>query len=107
MAGTPVFDGLQHRKAERERLARAGLGLAARVASGERVGNRRGLNGKGFVDALGREGVDELGPEAEFAEGGHVAPLSVFFTSSGGRSSAAPEWKTGEVRPQGSEAGEP
>jgi hypothetical protein len=31
-------DSLEHRQAEAERLARAGLGLAADVATGERVG---------------------------------------------------------------------
>ena len=69
--GFAVGHGLQHRQAERERLAGAGAGLAAHVAAGERVGDGGLLNGERVVDALGREGVDELGPQAEISEGSH------------------------------------
>ena len=60
--GLAAVDGLQHRQPEGERLARAGAGLAAHVVAGERVGDGGLLDGEGVVDALGREGVDELGP---------------------------------------------
>ena len=70
--GRAALEPLQHREAEREGLARARLGLAAHVAAGERVGDGRVLDRKGLVDALGREGVDELGPQAELCEGGHL-----------------------------------
>ena len=71
VAGLGGRRGLQHRQAERERLARAGAGLAAHVAAGERVGDGGLLDGERVVDALGREGVDELGPQAEISEGSH------------------------------------
>ena len=64
-------DGLQHRQPEREGLAGARAGLAAHVAPGEGVGDRGLLDGERLVDALGREGVDELGPQAEISEGSH------------------------------------
>ena len=52
-AGLRAPDPLEERQAERQGLARAGLGLAADVAAGEAVGDGQGLDGKGSVDALG------------------------------------------------------
>ena len=53
------------------------LGLAAHVVAGERVGDGGLLDGEGVVDALGREGVDELGREAEIRERLHAeVPLT-------------------------------
>ena len=49
--GLGVADDLQQRQAEGERLARAGLGLAAHVAAGDGVGDGERLDGKGPVDA--------------------------------------------------------
>ena len=91
VAGLGRLRGLQRGEAERQGLARAGLGLAAHVAAGERVLDGRGLDGEGLVDALRREGVDDLGPEAERLECGHVSPQPVRRV--GGRSSASPNGK--------------
>ena len=88
VAGHRLRRGLEHGQAEGERLARAGAGLAAHVAAGERVGDRGLLDGKCLVDALGREGVDELGPQAEISEGRHSGCL--LESRSGGRSPAVP-----------------
>ena len=91
MARPRCVDRLEGGQTERERLARACLGLAADVSPGQRIFDRRGLDGKRFVDALRREGVDDLGPEAELSECGHVAPQPVRRV--GGRSSASPNGK--------------
>jgi hypothetical protein len=72
VAGTRGLESLQHRQAERERLARAGLRLAAHVAAGECVFDGGLLDGEGLADALGREGIDEFGAQAEFRERGHA-----------------------------------
>ena len=47
-------DAGEQREAEGERLARAGLGLAAHVAAGEAVGDGEGLDGEGGGDAGAR-----------------------------------------------------
>ena len=72
VAGSRRRESLQHRQPERERLARAGLRLAAHVAAGERVFDGGLLDGEGLADALGREGIDEFGAQAEFRERGHA-----------------------------------
>ena len=72
VAGPRLLEPLQHRQPERERLARAGLRLAAHVVAGERVFDGGLLDGEGVVDALGRQGVDELGREAEVRERLHA-----------------------------------
>ena len=89
-------------QAEGERLARAGLGLAAHVAAGEGVGDGGGLDGERLVDALRREGVDDLGPEAERL-GMWSRCLLEPVRRVGGRSSASPERETGEGRPRAPE----
>ena len=48
-------DAGEHRQAEGEGLARPGLGLAAHVSAGQRVGDRQRLDGEGFGDAAGGE----------------------------------------------------
>ena len=63
-------DSLEQRKPERERLARAGLGLAAEVAAGQGVGDREGLDRERFGDVVARERVDEIGWDAECFERG-------------------------------------
>ena len=63
-------DSLEQRKAERERLPRAGLGLAAEVAAGQGIGDRERLDREGFGDAVARERVDEIGSNAECFERG-------------------------------------
>ena len=45
--GAARRDAGEDREAEGERLARAGLGLAAHVSPGDAVGDREGLDGKG------------------------------------------------------------
>ena len=50
---------LQQRQAERERLARARLGLSAHVVAGERVSDREALDGEWCGNARFRERVDE------------------------------------------------
>ena len=67
---------MQHRQPEGERLAGTGLGLAADVVTGERIGDRGPLNRERLVDALGCEGLDELGAQAELAEGCHLGKFS-------------------------------
>ena len=63
-------DSLEQWKAERERLPRAGLGLAAEVAAGQGIGDRERLDREGFGDAVARERVDEIGSNAECFERG-------------------------------------
>ncbi len=99
VAGFGLGDGLEHRQAERERLAGAGARLAAHVVAGEGVGDGGLLDGEGFVDALGREGVDELGPQAEITEGRHSVVSSKVATEAGPRQFQA-SFGTGEVRPR-------
>ena len=69
LAGLGLVESLEERQAEGERLAGAGLGLAAHVAPGERVGDRQALDGEGFDDALVGEDLDEAGGDAEGLEG--------------------------------------
>jgi hypothetical protein len=67
-----LADAPEEGEAERQGLARAGLGLAEHVAPGEGVGDRELLDGERFGDALTRQGRDEIGMEAEPREGcGH------------------------------------
>ena len=61
---------LDHRDAERERLARAGRGAARDVAAGEGVGDGRGLDGERLGDAALVERVDEVGGNAEIGKAG-------------------------------------
>ena len=56
------------RQQERVRLAGAGAAPAEDVATGEAVGQRRGLDGSGGGDALLLEDVDEHGGHAEVGE---------------------------------------
>ena len=63
-------DALQQRDAEAEGLAGAGLGLADDVVAGEGDGERLLLDGEGFGDADGLEGVAGLGEDPEVTEGG-------------------------------------
>ena len=72
-----LLDPLQHRKSEGEGLARAGLGLAAYVVAGEGILDGCLLDGEGVLDALSSQGVDQLGPKAEFGERRHAVFLSV------------------------------
>ena len=58
------------REQERERLAGAGAAPAEDVASAERVGQRRCLDGSGFGDAGGGKHVGEVGGYAELGKGG-------------------------------------
>ena len=67
-AGLGPADALEQRQTEGEGLARAGLGLAADVAPGERIGENEGLDGEGLGDALGGEGLGQLGRDAEGAK---------------------------------------
>ena len=62
----------QHREPERERLARAGLAAAEEVATGERVGQRRGLDGERLGEAVGGERPQERLGQAERGERGHA-----------------------------------
>ena len=52
----------QHREPERQRLAGAGLAAAEQVAAGERVGQRRGLDGERLGEAVGGERLRRAGP---------------------------------------------
>ncbi|MET0996657.1 MAG: hypothetical protein ABWY20_22480 [Mycobacterium sp.] len=72
-----LIDPLQHRKSEGEGLAGSGLGLAANVVTGEGVLDGYLLDREGVFDALSSQGVDQLGPEAEFGERRHAVFLSV------------------------------
>ena len=67
------LEALEHRQAEGEGLARAGLGLAAHVAAGEGVGDREPLDGEGLGDALVGQDLHEAGGDAEVFEGEVVA----------------------------------
>ena len=60
---------LQQRHAEGQRLARAGLGLAADVAAGEGVLHGHGLDGERGMDALLLEGLDDGRVDAQLGEG--------------------------------------
>ncbi|MCF0088374.1 hypothetical protein B0E37_03445 [Streptomyces sp. MH192] len=61
-------DALEERKAEAQRLAGAGLGLADDVAAGERDGERHLLDGEGVEDADGLKGLGRLGKDSELSE---------------------------------------
>ena len=66
--GLGLVQALEDGQAERQRLARAGLGLAADVTAGEAVGDRQGLDRKGARDAPGCERVAEVGRDPEGPE---------------------------------------
>ena len=72
--GTPRLGGagghgpLEQRDAEGQGLARAGLGLAAHVPTGQGVGDGHGLDGEGVGDPLGGQGLDQGGVDAEGGE---------------------------------------
>ena len=59
----------QRRQRERDRLAAAGAAAAEDVATRERVGQRRGLDREGGVDAALLEGGDDAGRDAEVGKG--------------------------------------
>jgi hypothetical protein len=63
-------DALEQGKPERERLPRAGLGLATEVAAGQGIGDREGLDRERFGDVVARERADEIGCDAECFERG-------------------------------------
>ena len=71
--GSAGLEAREHRQPEREGLARAGLGLAAHVAAGERVGDAEPLDGEGLGDALVGQDLHEEGWDAEVFEGEVVA----------------------------------
>jgi len=58
----------EHRQAEGERLARAGLGPAEHVAPGQRVGQGGGLDREGGADLAALERRDQLLRKAELGE---------------------------------------
>ena len=67
--GTGVVGQPGHqRQQERVGLAGAGAAAAEHVAAGERVGQRRGLDGGGGVDALAREDAGQACGHAEVGE---------------------------------------
>ena len=82
-------------------------GLAAHVAAGERVGDGGLLDGEGLVDALGREGVDELGPQAEISEGRHSVVSSNVGRGRPILGSSVSYFGTNEVRPRDPKEGNP
>ena len=90
--GSASIDDLQQRQAEGERLARAGLGLAADVAAGDGVGDGQGLDRKGSVDAAVGQGGSELWGDAELLEGWllHVGGVTLLATGGAGRSGRRP-----------------
>ena len=65
-AGAALFEPAQHRQREGRRLARAGLGDAEDVASGERVGDGLGLDGGGVGVTSGRDGREDFFAESGF-----------------------------------------
>ena len=64
------FGVLDHRQPEGERLAGAGLGLAADIAAGEAVGDRELLDGEGLVDSLLGQRGREVGRHPDGVEPG-------------------------------------
>jgi hypothetical protein len=60
-----VLDPLQQRNAERECLAGARTGLADDVVAAQRDRQGERLDGKGFNDPLGFEGIGYLGDDPE------------------------------------------
>jgi hypothetical protein len=60
----------QQRQAEGQRLARARLGTAEHVTSGQRVRQRPGLDRERLADVIGRKRPDQPGVQAEFGERG-------------------------------------
>ena len=99
-----LADPLDEREPEGERLAGAGLGLAADVAPGEAVADRERLDGERVVDAVAREGVDEVGRNAERLEGRAHGEVLAFVVGSFTVEVPAP---TGAVpaRPKGRRGG--
>ena len=95
------LEPLQHRQPEGEGLARSGLRFAAHVVAGERVFDGGLLDRKGVVDALGREGVDELGLQAEIRE-----RLHLMFLSHVGCGLAPSRWLHTTIEGNGRKSGE-
>ena len=60
---------VQDRQREGGGLARAGRGLAEEVAAGDDGRDRLALDRRGLLVAEGREGLQELGAQAESGEG--------------------------------------
>ncbi len=80
-AGSGARSSHEHGQAECERLARAGLRLAAHVTTRQRVLDRKFLYGKGAPDALAFQRLDQFGRNTETRECGpdfrirrHVLP---------------------------------
>ena len=73
LAGLGVVEPFEHGEAEGERLAGAGLGLAAHVAAGQRVRDGEALDGERLHDALVSQDLHEAGGDAEVFEGEEVA----------------------------------
>ena len=71
--GTPAREPRDHRQAEAERLAGAGLAAAEEVTAGEGVRDRRGLDGERCLDAVLRQRGDEGVGEAQLGERGQRA----------------------------------
>ena len=74
-----------HRDAEGEGLARAGVGLARHVTAGHAVGDGHGLDGEGGVDAPGVQGRDDVIGHAEIGEGFHGVGTPIVWCSLNGR----------------------
>ena len=72
--GRARCESRHHRQKERVCLAGSGAAAAQYVAAAKRIGQRRGLDGKWGLDAVGAEDVDDGFRQAEVGEGGHGWP---------------------------------
>src|SRR5437764_14120261 len=80
----------QQRQPESESLARAGLGLAADVAPGERVADRHGLDRERLAHPAGGEGLDQVGRDAEILERRHDASKAARMAATNAPMSSGP-----------------